>query len=384
MKPIIDRPIDYTKIFSLFYNNHHQSFIYYSHPLKATAYYKHFRLDLLTGKKEPFSILELQEILSKESLQKSKTKKIWHWFYELATESENEILAIELEYKKSKEITEQFIVPKSIVLTATDFPDFQTYEVQFEQIQEELKKGNCYQLNLTHQFKYRFKEDLKPLDFVSIWKDKEKRGAFAHATFVPSLQKFFLSNSPECLFKKRGNFLYSFPIKGTVLPSQKNKLFTEKNISELDMITDLMRNDLAQLTGQMTKVIAKRKILKVPGLFHAYSIIRVPLEKIVNGWGLARVIFPGGSITGAPKKRVIELITRIEKVPRGFYCGSTLLQDGKVITASINIRSALVDFSTKELSYGAGGGITLLSNAQEEFQEMLAKRDSFINLFRQL
>ena len=91
-------------------------------------------------------------------------------------------------------------------------------------------------------------------------------------------------------------------------------------------------------------------------------------------------MFPGGSITGAPKKRVMSILHKLEKKPRGFYCGSTLLLTPKKAQASINIRSAIFDLKTQELSYKAGGGITLLSTAQNEFLEMTYKRDSFIKL----
>lgn len=383
MKQIIDQE-SFSQLFSLFYKSRDQSFVYYSHPLKAFAYYSNYRENLITGEKEKFSLEKLQTQLASQDLKKGNHKKIWHWFYELAVEDKDSLLAIEIDYKNKQNISDHFIKHKNLSLVATDFPDFETYEKQFIKIQDELNRGNCYQLNLTHQFKYLFKENLTPLDFFSIWKNKTKRGAFAHATYIPQLKKLFLSNSPECLFKKRGHHLYSYPIKGTALPSQKDRLFVEKNISELDMITDLMRNDLAKLTEERAVVVYTRKILKVPGLLHAYSIIKAPLKKSFSLYDLSRVIFPGGSITGAPKKRVMELISQIEGTKRGFYCGSTLLLDGALATASINIRSASIDFSTKELSYGAGGGITLLSNVQEEFQEMLAKRDSFINLFRQL
>jgi anthranilate/para-aminobenzoate synthase component I len=95
-------------------------------------------------------------------------------------------------------------------------------------------------------------------------------------------------------------------------------------------------------------------------------------------------LFPGGSITGAPKKKVMSLISSFERYQRGAYCGSTLLCINKRKSASINIRTALIDFEHKVWRYGAGGGITLLSKAHEEFQEMELKVSSFTSLFSKI
>ncbi|MDH5414612.1 MAG: chorismate-binding protein, partial [Flavobacteriaceae bacterium] len=85
-------------------------------------------------------------------------------------------------------------------------------------------------------------------------------------------------------------------------------------------------------------------------------------------------------ITGAPKKNVMRLIKQIEKKNRGFYCGSTVFCFKRAMTASINIRSAEIDFIQDEIKYGSGGGITLESQAEAEYDEILAKLKSFLLL----
>ena len=94
-------------------------------------------------------------------------------------------------------------------------------------------------------------------------------------------------------------------------------------------------------------------------------------------------LFPGGSITGAPKKRVMELINEIEGFERGLYCGSTILLYKGLRSGSINIRSTQIDFMQNEIKYGAGGGVTLLSKASDEYKEALGKLKSFLLLFQE-
>ena len=93
---------------------------------------------------------------------------------------------------------------------------------------------------------------------------------------------------------------------------------------------------------------------------------------------LINALFPGGSITGAPKKNVMKIIKSIEASPRRFYCGSTLIFHQSLKKASINIRTIEFDFKTSSMELGSGGGITLKSQASLEFQEMEDKLQSIL------
>lgn len=146
------------------------------------------------------------------------------------------------------------------------------------------------------------------------------------------------------------------------------------------MITDLLRNDLNRLDRPQARVLKKRAALEVPGLLHQYSLLSVKLTKKVSLLHALQCLFPGGSVTGAPKKRVMQIIQDVEHGKRGVYCGSTLLCYGDRKVASINIRTAEIDLSERLWRYGAGGGITLGSNPVHEFQEMEAKVASFLTL----
>jgi para-aminobenzoate synthetase component 1 len=146
------------------------------------------------------------------------------------------------------------------------------------------------------------------------------------------------------------------------------------------MITDLIRNDLSFLNDFSSRVVHEKQPLAVPGILHQYSLITTKVEKQLSLFETIEALFPGGSITGAPKKRVMELIKNIEKNKRGFYCGSTILLIGAHKSASINIRSCTIDFVSKKLEYGTGGGVTLLSKLSCEFEESKLKLSSFIKL----
>lgn len=268
-------------------------------------------------------------------------------------------------------------------------PRLEVYKEKFDKVYDHLMKGDCYQVNLTMPTIFRLNRKLKPKEFMrTIWHDTMKIGAYAHATYIHSLDQLYLSNSPECLFQVKGDSLISMPIKGTVKVSsdiEREAAWDElknskKDQAELNMISDLIRNDLARLTQNPAFVISKRLPLHVPGLVHQFSVVESKLSKDLTLKDVVLSMFPGGSITGAPKKRVMEIIKSVESEKRGFYCGSTIFMFKDIKTASINIRSIEVDFASDEILYGSGGGITLESNAEGEFEELMAKLKSFLEV----
>ena len=148
------------------------------------------------------------------------------------------------------------------------------------------------------------------------------------------------------------------------------------------MITDLLKNDLNRLDTPSAEVRKLRAPLLVPGLLHQYSLISLKLKNEISVSTTMRALFPGGSITGAPKKRVMGIIADVERYNRGIYCGSTLLCIGNNKVANINIRTASINIEERIWRYGAGGGITLLSRPVDEFKEMEDKVSSFLKLLK--
>jgi anthranilate/para-aminobenzoate synthase component I len=380
-------------------------FVKYSQASKAYIYFKNSKLDVLTGKKIPYSSKELIKNLDQYSLKQTyRFPIVFHLFYELGhllTEEfekikNDDILMIEIQYQNCTEIKlpEILRVPKF----KPEIPpiSFRKYDNSFQKCYEYLLKGECYQLNLTFPSFFSFKGNFRPNDFlVPLWKEKKNIGEYAHGTWLGPLNRFYLSNSPECLFqvkKNKKNFkLYSMPIKGSLkyngseeLTESWNKLKnSKKDEGELFMITDMLRNDLSSVELPKARVIKKKSPLVVPGIIHQYSLLSVDLDYKVRLGKIIKSLFPGGSITGAPKKRVKELLFSLEKRSRGFYCGSTVILHESLLAASINIRSAEICFTNKLLKYSSGSGITLLSKSKDEFDELRLKEYSFMKLFEE-
>ncbi len=368
----------------------------YDNPAQAFSYYKDFRFNHSTGKKEIYPISKFLSELKKNHFKEIFHKpRVYHFFYELGflfQEIElpsNLILAIELEYTHKKKLPKK--LTSNLKIQLKEAPSWKQYQQSFQIIRGHLLKGNCYQANLTFPFIYSYEQENYWRDFFSSLWSQPSTGAYAHATILSD--QAYVSNSPEMFFslsKKGDSFLLETrPIKGTrKLEGDIRKLWRDlssdpKEKAELDIVTDLLRNDLNSIHYPLAQVLKRRHPLRVNHLFHQYSHLQVELPYSVSLYQVLSSLFPGGSITGAPKKSVMNIIHKTESWNRGFYCGSTILLEQSRMNASVNIRSAAFDLRKKTFTYGAGGGITLLSQAQAEYQEMLDKVESFTHFIGQ-
>lgn len=366
-----------------------------SNPSKAFIYFRKTRLNLLTGFPESYPFEKFLAELEKISLQdKFKTPRVYHFYYEFGlvqaglghTVTDEMPLVIELEYQKKKVVSKPKSKIKNIPLKTLERPSWSEYKGAYEFIQEELLKGNAYQINLTYPYDFETEEVIDPRDLSNFLFSQRNTAGFAHVTFLGD--EMIFSNSPECLFNFNNGVLRTMPIKGTRKrgdnwkKSWEDLLNDPKEEAELNMITDLLRNDLNQLDKPRAKVKRMKAPLVVPGLVHQFSLIEVEITSSVSLLKTMNTLFPGGSITGAPKKRVMELLQNIERYSRGAYCGSTLLCIGDRKVASINIRTATLSVMDRLWRYGAGGGITLLSRPVHEFQEMELKVSSFLKFLK--
>lgn len=379
--------IPYRGKFQKFYN-----------PIEAYQLFADHIVNLLTGEVVIFDFAKNWQSFV-DSFQSGPGFSVLHLFYEFSSLTMRDLkpdseLGIVIRYGNRQQLDALPEGQDKFFFKKKSSPNFKSYAKKFEHVQNHLNKGNCYQINLTERYRFQF-SDLKkisPMNIVSkVW--NKSCGAYAHATYIQSQERLLLSNSPECLYQQEGLSVYSMPIKGTLaldesIPleeSWKELSSCSKNQAELDMITDLLRNDLSALEIPRAMVEKRKSALVVHKILHQYSKIKVELESQLPLSRFIQCLFPGGSITGAPKQRVCELIRKIEKTPRGFYCGSTILLANKVKSnfhvASINIRSADMNLKTGELVYGSGGGVTLKSRDTDEFNEMELKVNSFMDLF---
>jgi len=377
------------------------SFLKFANPTSVIAYYKNRRVNLLTNEVMSSELSDIQEVLSSIKFDQEFVRpRVIHCLYELGffwTGSvdlikDDELLMLVLDYSdKDVYIPKEF--KEKINLGPMKIPSKQIYKTNYRVGQEYLKRGDCYQFNLTKDFQYLISTNNPEAIIGRVWASSGLVGGYGHATYLPMLNRLIMSNSPECLFqikKRQKNLLIeSMPIKGSIRWNGSNRDFkkkwkqlvtSEKNEAELFMITDLMRNDLSRIESPCSKVIAKKLPLAVSGIIHQYSKIVASLSYDVSLYQILKSLFPGGSVTGAPKKRVMEILRSVEKRSRGFYCGSTIILHKNIVAASVNIRTADIDLKNKKLFYGAGGGVTLLSSVDDEYLEMKLKVDSFMDI----
>ncbi|PLX11233.1 MAG: aminodeoxychorismate synthase component I [Marinilabiliales bacterium] len=242
------------------------------------------------------------------------------------------------------------------------------YTKAFNLVQKHIHHGDSFLLNLTMPSKIRSNYSLKDIFFAS------------KAKYKLWLKDNFVVFSPEIFIQTKNNHISSFPMKGTIdasIPDAKNKLLSsEKELAEHYTIVDLIRNDLS-IVSKNVKVEQFRYIDKINTnrgeLLQMSSKITGELN---NGWqsnigNLIVSLLPAGSISGAPKKKTLEIIQEAEAYERAYYTGVFGIFDGQDIDSGVMIR--YVEKTNEGLVYKSGGGITAKSNLEEEYQELIQK-----------
>ncbi|NOQ65421.1 MAG: aminodeoxychorismate synthase component I [Methyloprofundus sp.] len=262
------------------------------------------------------------------------------------------------------------------------------YADAFAKIKDYLKEGDCYQVNLAQRFVASCQGD----PWAAYLKLRELNSApFSSYLNIPDVQ--VLSSSPERFLKVSQGKVETKPIKGT-RPRKATAEANQQQIIDLQeshkdraenvMIVDLLRNDISKtcISGSV----------KVPELFavesyatvhHLVSTVTGELEAGKHALDLLRSCFPGGSITGAPKIRAMEIIEELEPHRRGVYCGSIAYIgfDGNM-DSNIAIRTLV--HSENSIRFWAGGGIVNDSVREAEYQECFDKAAAMIRLLEQL
>jgi len=183
----------------------------------------------------------------------------------------------------------------------------------------------------------------------------------------------FVSASPELFFETSGRQIHAEPMKGTAGPDSAGFLqSSDKDKSELAMITDLVRNDLTPVCRpRSVRVACERRLIELPYALQTVSDVVGDLADKATPLDALAALHPGGSVTGAPKQAALTMINEIESGPRGPYCGALGLWYHERSTFSLLIRTAAK--TAKGWTYGIGGGIVYDSDAKTEFEELHLK-----------
>ncbi len=267
--------------------------------------------------------------------------------------------------------TKQLLDTTSFQLELTKQPSKAKYHSWVTQLKKHIAKGDIYQANLTYQL--HFKTNATALQLLNRFVGT---APIPYGALIQTPTFSIVSNSPELAVRIANNVVETHPMKGTALT--KAELMNAKDQAELDMIIDVHRNDLNQFCKPGTVHVKQRRAIKKYGtVWQAYSVIQGRRPTNVSTKQILQQLLPMGSITGAPKLKAIELLNKVESEPRGVYCGTIgyILPNGN---AEFNVAIRTAVLKGKQLTYGVGSGITLLSNWQKEWAETQAKAKALL------
>ncbi|MFV1883545.1 MAG: aminodeoxychorismate synthase component I [Balneola sp.] len=263
---------------------------------------------------------------------------------------------------------EIFVEPKISI-------DKQEYLKKIEKAQRHIAEGDFYEINVSHALEFTFEGD----EF-QLYKKMRALGPVPFASFIQIDGVTVCSSSPERFLSRKGNKVWSQPIKGTLSRNGKDDekhreelLNSEKNRAENLMIVDLVRNDLSR--------IAKKGSVKVKNLFEVQSFetvhqlvstVQCEVESDQNSVEIIKACFPMGSMTGAPKISAMKAIETLEDYKRGIYSGAIgYITPEQGFDFNVVIRTAIIEKG--KLVFPVGGAITSDSIPEEEWEETLVK-----------
>ncbi len=252
------------------------------------------------------------------------------------------------------------------------------YERRVAAVVEHIRAGDVFQANLTQPFTASWHGDPRAL----FWRLCEQSPAPFAAYVEDGAGTAVLSSSPEEFLVRDGSFVGTRPIKGTrprgASPDEDRRLLaellaSEKDQAELAMIVDLLRNDLGKVAAvgsvQVGEFPEHRSFAQV---HHLFATVTAMLRDGVSAVDLLRATFPGGSITGAPKQRCLEILEELEVARRGVYTGAIgWFGPGDRMRLNVAIRTLV--HRDGRVRGNAGGGVTALSDPHLEWRESLHK-----------
>jgi para-aminobenzoate synthetase component 1 len=247
-------------------------------------------------------------------------------------------------------------------------PSKEQYCAQIHAVIEEIQAGHTYLLNLTSPTRIELSCSFENLFYT------------ANAPFKVCYHEAFVCFSPERFVEIRDNRISTYPMKGTIdasIPHAKKIILNdEKEKAEHVMVVDLLRNDLAMVSKKV-RVEQFRYVEKIQAgekeLLHVSSKITGMLDENWhdNVGTILATLLPAGSISGTPKRSSVEIIKRLEGYDRGFFTGVFGVYNGKSLDSAVMIR--FLEKTKEGYVFKSGGGITLLSEAEKEYDELCDK-----------
>ena len=263
---------------------------------------------------------------------------------------------------------------------------YNEYKKKFDKIKRYIEEGDCYQINFSQRFSAKYEGDC-----YSIFKKLNKVYASPYTGFINFPFIKIMTFSPECFISQNKEHVSTKPIKGT-RPISKDSIENKKIIDELLnsdkdkaenlMIVDLLRNDF----GRNCKYgsVSVENLFDVEtfsNVHHLVSTVKGTISNNSDIYSLLKGCFPGGSITGAPKIRAMQIIDEIECSNRGIYCGSIGYISGND-KSNLNIAIRTIFADDNILYFWGGGGIVYDSEVELEYKETLDKVRPLLDLFK--
>jgi len=254
------------------------------------------------------------------------------------------------------------------------------YDRSVLRIKELIAAGDTYQVNYTFPLTSSFNSG----DAFAWYRDLCVAQGAQYSAYLDLGRYKVLCLSPELFFRRTGNHVVTKPMKGTVRRgrwSQEDQDLAQwlkhssKDRAENVMIVDLLRNDLGKVSVPGTvRVSSLFDLERFETVWQMTSTVEATLCDGTSLVDLMRALFPCGSITGAPKVRTMQIIRELERFPRGVYTGAIgLLKPGGDCVFNVAIRTVVIDTESGMATFGVGGGVTIDSTAEREYEECLVK-----------
>ncbi len=293
-------------------------------------------------------------------------------------------------FKEISSITHYRYLQHTSSFSVIQSMDKQAYIEKIQRIKSHILRGDCYELNYCIEF-YAEQADVDPL---YLYEQLVNLSPNPFSAYYRSQDLYLACASPERYMSKKADRIFSQPIKGTIRrnrqdPEEDERLKSHlskssKERSENVMVVDLVRNDLSRVCmPSSVKVDELFRVHTFPHLHHMISTVSGRLQHDKTFTDIIRSTFPMGSMTGAPKKRVLELIEAYEPTARGLFSGTLgyITPEGD-FDFNVVIRSIVYNQSAKYLSYHVGSGITGYADPEQEYAECLLKAEAIAQILK--